>query len=220
MIIIYTDGASRGNPGPGGWAAIVFDKDKVKEIGGKEEKTTNNRMEMKAAAESLKSISEGIEVEVYTDSSYLLNGITKWVYGWQANGWLTKLKEEVLNKDLWQELIEEASKREVEWRHVSGHSGHSYNNRCDEIATGFADRKLVKLYEGSRLNYKVEEKYGAGVNRSKAKAYSYVSMIEGEVQTHKTWKECEDRVKEIRGARYRKSLSEEDEREIIKIFKE
>ena len=147
-IIVYTDGSSRGNPGPGGFGAIIFGEENVKEIGGHEEKTTNNRMEMRAAIEALKNLPKGVEIEIHTDSEYLLKGITEWVKNWQKNNWRTKNKKEVLNKDLWSELLAETEKRKVEWKKVLGHSGHTLNDRCDEIATSFADDKNVDLYEG------------------------------------------------------------------------
>lgn len=168
-FIVYTDGSSKGNPGPGGWAAILIgalrqaqgnNEEFVVEIGGREEKTTNNRMEMKAAIGALKYVEEACpnneigRVEIHADSEYLINGITKWIYGWQANGWRTKDKKQVLNQDLWEELAREASKREVNWQKVAGHSGHALNDRCDEIATGFADGKKMDLYNGPKEKYK------------------------------------------------------------------
>jgi|SRR3989338_7060524 len=161
-IIIYTDGSSKGNPGPGGWAAIIFDGERVKEMGGREEQTTNNRMEMMAAIRALQSVPENLEtrlndevgqVEMQTDSEYLMKGITIWIKNWQKNNWRTKNKKEVLNKDLWQELWEEVQKRKVEWKKVLGHSGHEFNERCDEIATDFADNEKVVLYNGSKSGY-------------------------------------------------------------------
>jgi ribonuclease HI len=154
-IKIYTDGSSRGNPGPGGWAAvIIFNDDKlqipntesqIKEIGGRDENTTNNKMEMMAAIEALKATRENSEIEIYTDSEYLMKGITLWIHNWQKNNWKTKDKKDVLNKDLWLLLLEETSKRKVEWKKVAGHSGDKWNERCDEIATSFADNKRVTL---------------------------------------------------------------------------
>lgn len=156
-FIIYTDGSSKGNPGPGGFGAIIFDVENVKEIGGREEKTTNNRMEMTAAIESLKYVDKNFAdtelVEVFSDSEYLINGITKWIINWQKNNWKTKNKKQVLNKDLWQELLIETEKRKVEWKKVLGHSGHKWNERCDEIATNFADGIKVDLFEGSKGSY-------------------------------------------------------------------
>lgn len=146
-IKIYTDGSSRGNPGPGGWAAVIIEgsEDKIKEVGGREENTTNNKMEMRAAIESLKETKENSEIEIYTDSEYLMKGITLWIHNWQKNNWKTKDKKDVLNKDLWLSLLAETSKRKVEWKKVAGHSGDKWNERCDEIATSFADNKRVTL---------------------------------------------------------------------------
>jgi ribonuclease HI len=153
-VIIYTDGSSRGNPGAGGYGAIIFDGKNVKEIGGREENTTNNRMEMMAAIEALKNIPPNSEVVVCADSEYLIKGITIWIKNWQRNNWRTKDKREVLNKDLWEELLEATTGKNIEWKKVVGHSGHEFNDRCDEIATGFADGENVALYKGSEADYK------------------------------------------------------------------
>ena len=145
-FIIYTDGSSKGNPGPGGWGVIIFYRDNVKEMGGREEMTTNNRMEIKAAIEALKNIPQNSEIEIHTDSEYLMKGITIWINNWQKNNWKTRNKKAVLNRDLWEKLLAETEKRKIEWKKVLGHSGHKFNERCDDIATGFADGKNVKLY--------------------------------------------------------------------------
>lgn len=167
-FIIYTDGSSRGNPGPGGWGAIIFCENdgskgevlsiKIKEIGGREEQTTNNRMEMMAVIESLNYVFRNFEdtelVEVFSDSEYLIKGITLWIKNWQKNNWKTKDKKPVLNQDLWQKLLEVSENKNIEWKKVLGHSGHTLNDRCDEIATSFADGLKINLYEGSKENYK------------------------------------------------------------------
>jgi len=154
-IIIYTDGSSKRNPGPGGFGAIIFDGEDVKEIGGREGQTTNNRMEMTGAIEALKNMPEGSEIEICTDSEYLLKGITVWIKNWQKNNWRTKNKKGVLNRDLWEKLLVETEKRKIEWKKVLGHSGHDINDRCDEIATSFADGKSIKLYNGPKQGNKV-----------------------------------------------------------------
>ena len=162
MITIYTDGSSRGNPGPGGYGAIIIgalrqaqgnNEEFVVEIGGRKNLTTNNRMEMMAAIEGLKNTPENSEVEIYSDSTYLIGGITLWIKNWQKNNWRTKDKREVLNKDLWQVLLIETEKRKVEWQKVAGHSGHELNDRCDEIATSFADGLGVDPYNGPKKGY-------------------------------------------------------------------
>jgi len=154
MITIYTDGSSRGNPGPGGYGAIIFNEGGVKELGGKEEQTTNNRMEMMAAIEAIKDLLEGAEADIYADSEYLIKGITIWIKNWQKNNWRTKNKKEVLNQDLWKELLRLTQNKNIEWKKVLGHSGHELNDRCDEIATSFAGGENVELYEGKKEGYK------------------------------------------------------------------
>ena len=155
-IVIFTDGSSRGNPGSGGWAVVIVKSEKLKgqsgthvtELGGNEKVTTNNRMELRAALEGLRAAPKDESITVYTDSSYLINGITKWVKGWKRNGWQTKTKDDVLNKDLWMDLDEAAAERTVSWKYVGGHVGILGNERCDHIATAFADGREVKLYGG------------------------------------------------------------------------
>ena len=150
--IIFTDGSSRGNPGPGGWGAIVVEGETVTELGGRESKTTNNRMELTAVVEALKH-TKADEVIVHTDSSYLISGITSWIEGWKKNNWKTKTKDDVLNRDLWETLDEVINTREVLFRKVSGHAGVPANERCDVIATSYADNDSVKLYHGVRDHY-------------------------------------------------------------------
>lgn len=224
-IIIFTDGSSRGNPGPGGWGAIVALPDgKIKELGGGEKHTTNNRMELMGAISSLSMIKDGSEVILNTDSSYVINGITKWVYGWQKNGWKNSMKEDVINRDLWEKLIEASKDKKVKWNYVGGHVGIPGNERCDEIATMFADNKKVDLFHGKKTDYKIDLSNieGSGEKKktkkkSSAAAYSYLSLVEGKLQKHKTWIECEKRVKGVKGnVKFKKAVSEEDEKEIMK----
>jgi len=159
MITIFTDGSSKGNPGPGGWGAIVAYPDSVQELGGRAEQTTNNRMELAAVIESLR-IAENDEITVHTDSEYIVKGITEWVNGWQRNNWKTAAKKPVLNQDLWKELVELVygkenlpAGRQVKWVVVKGHSGVPANERCDLIATTFADNAHFELYSGPRSDY-------------------------------------------------------------------
>lgn len=230
MNIIFTDGASRGNPGPGGWGAIVVSGDKVVELGGREDRTTNNKMEMTAAMKGLQKVAEGEAVTVYTDSSYLINGITKWVKGWKSNGWQTKTKQDVLNRDIWMELDELASSRQIKWEYVGGHVGVAGNERCDFIATSFADEERMELYSGPLSGYSIKNitdvshnaalaaAKGSSSSRSKAKAYSYISMVDRKIEKHATWAECEKRVKGVRGARYKKALDATEEGKVIGEF--
>ncbi|GAC78848.1 MULTISPECIES: ribonuclease HI [Gordonia] len=137
-VEISTDGACLGNPGPGGWGAILRYGDVEKEISGSEPDTTNNRMELMAAIKALNALTRPSTVILYTDSSYVRNGITKWVAGWVRNGWKTASKQPVKNADLWQDLIDAEDKHTVEWRWVKGHAGDKYNEIADTLATSAA----------------------------------------------------------------------------------
>ena len=133
-IFIYADGACSGNPGPGGYGAILKDGSDVKEISGCERQTTNNRMEMRAVIEALRLINQGSRIHVFTDSNYLVQGMKKWVWGWTRRNWLTAQKKPVLNRDLWETLLELCRPHQVEWEWIKGHDGHTENERCDELA--------------------------------------------------------------------------------------
>ena len=133
---IYTDGACSGNPGPGGWGAVIFDQDnKQKNISGSEKNTTNNRMELLAAIMSLKKIKSNSEVVIFTDSTYVKNGITEWMKNWKKNGWKNSSKKPVKNKDLWEKLDKLCEANSVSWKWVKGHSTNEFNNLADELAT-------------------------------------------------------------------------------------
>jgi ribonuclease HI len=134
-IQLITDGACLGNPGPGGWAAILRYNRHKKELWGCEPQTTNNRMEMTAAIQGLRALTEKCEVEVVTDSEYLKNGITNWIHGWKRKGWMTAAKKPVVNQDLWKALDEEVNRHATTWTWTKGHADHVDNNRCDELAT-------------------------------------------------------------------------------------
>ncbi|MEM0899225.1 MAG: ribonuclease HI [Pseudomonadota bacterium] len=134
-ITIYTDGACSGNPGPGGWGAILDWNGKRREINGGEAETTNNRMELLAAINALGALKGGPhQVELYTDSSYVKDGISSWIHGWKRNGWRTASKKPVKNVELWQALDEAVSRHDVNWNWVKGHAGHPENERADELA--------------------------------------------------------------------------------------
>ena len=133
-VIIHTDGACSGNPGPGGWGAILDYKNTRKEIFGGAAETTNNRMELTAAIEALKSLKRACEVEMHVDSQYVKDGITKWIFAWQRNGWKTAAKKPVKNVELWQDLAESIKRHEITWAWVKGHAGHLENERADELA--------------------------------------------------------------------------------------
>ncbi|MBB6123532.1 ribonuclease HI [Sphingobium subterraneum] len=138
-VEIFTDGACKGNPGPGGWGAVIRSGAHEKEISGGEPQTTNNRMEMMAAIEALNALKRPCDVTLFTDSKYVMDGITKWVFGWQKNGWRTADKKPVKNGELWQALVAATARHTVEWRWVRGHNGHPENERADVLASNAAD---------------------------------------------------------------------------------
>lgn len=134
QVTIYTDGACSGNPGPGGWGAVLIYNGHEKDISGGESDTTNNRMEMMAAVQALRSLKSPCRVTLYTDSTYVLKGITEWLPGWKARGWKTADKKPVKNADLWQELEAETKRHHIEWKWVRGHDGDVMNERADQLA--------------------------------------------------------------------------------------
>lgn len=133
-VTIYTDGACSGNPGPGGWGAVLIYNSTEKDISGYSEDTTNNRMELQAVIESLSSLKSHCEIDLYTDSKYVQEGITKWIFGWQKNGWKNSQKKEVKNCDLWKQLLEVQKPHKIKWHWVKGHADNLYNNRADKLA--------------------------------------------------------------------------------------
>lgn len=139
QIEIFTDGACKGNPGPGGWGAIIRYGKHEKEIAGGDPDTTNNRMEMSAVIHALNALVEPCSVKLHTDSKYVIDGITKWIFGWQRNGWKNASKQPVRNADLWREMVEAMARHQVEWIWVKGHNGHPENERADRLASDAAD---------------------------------------------------------------------------------
>ena len=230
-VIIFTDGACKGNPGPGGWGAIVATDEMVKELGAGVSLTTNNRMELQAAVEAIRFAKtlKPDAITLYSDSAYTINGGTKWIYGWKRNGWMTKEKKDVLHKDLWEELSGlTVGAPKIVWEKVGGHVEIPGNERADEIATGFAANANIYLFSGSRSAYRIDltqiehseeaqAKKSASRAHSNQQAYSYVSRVDGEINIHKTWDECKKRV-EGKKALYKKSTSAEDEAAIIRNF--
>ena len=228
-FVVFADGACSGNPGPGGWGAIVSDETRVVELGGYHSTTTNNRMELEAVYQALKNIharQSKAQITIYTDSNYVVQGITKWISSWKKNSWKTLAKEEVKNKDLWIKLDEIFSEAKefcsIEWKHVDGHSGIPGNERADEIAASFSKRDEIELFDGLIENYSVDLTYlmASKVPKAKSKSKSkgkvfYLSLVNGKVFRDETWKACEARVKNQRGAKYKKFSSPEEEREIL-----
>jgi len=137
-VEIYTDGACKGNPGPGGWGAVIRMGAHEKELSGGEPQTTNNRMEMTAAIEALNILTRPCAVTLYTDSKYVMDGLTKWVKGWQRNGWRTADKKPVKNAELWHALLAAVARHKIEWQWVKGHAGHPENERADTLASNAA----------------------------------------------------------------------------------
>jgi ribonuclease HI len=229
--IVYTDGACSGNPGRGGWASVILSpKGSVKEIGGYSQITTNNKMELTAVIEALKLINHNSNVIILTDSSYVLNGITKWIYGWRKNNWINSGGEAVANKELWEALLVETRKFKIDWRYSRGHIGIAGNERADEIAVNFSKNNFQDLYFGSASGYshallplpeKVEiPSYGNNNNKtsmakSDEKPY-YISYSNGVLRTHKDWKTCEGSTKGISGAKFKKVKNQNEEFQTIK----
>jgi len=149
-VTIHTDGACDGNPGPGGWAAVLRFGESIREVTGGEPATTNNRMELQAAISGLKALKEPCEVTIFTDSEYLRQGITEWLQRWKANNWCTPDRKPVKNDDLWRQLDEVASKHSINWQWLKGHSGNPHNERCDQLA-GVKIQKIRRHYTPERL---------------------------------------------------------------------
>lgn len=226
-LAVFTDGACSGNPGPGGWASILaFPDGKIIEMGGALKNTTNNQMELLAVIEALREVQEfDGPISIYTDSTYVIRGITQWVWGWRKRDWKTAEGKDVANQDLWKNLIRlvSARKPKPEWHYVRGHIGTPGNERCDEIARKLTEGRRVDLYRGPLL------KYGHAVfdlpedtslpemrpKEEKKVAHSYLSVVNGAVERHSDWKSCEARVKGRSAAKFKKAMSTENESEIL-----
>lgn len=227
-LIIFTDGSSLGNPGPGGWGAVLIQKQigEVVELGGSKEKTTNNEMELAAILSALTyAMNNSNIIHLFTDSQYAINGITSWIYGWKKNGWKTKNGDDVKNAFYFKNidlLLEERGRDKVHFHHVAGHVGIPGNERVDDIARELAEGKNVELFRGKfedytisnilSLNFELSEKKKKDTKGKKA--YSYLSLIDGILEIHNTWAECEARVKGQK-AKFKKAISKEHEQEIL-----
>ncbi len=230
-VIVYTDGASRGNPGPGGWAAIIISDKQAVELAGKKDPATNNQMELEAVIQGLTYIEKNfgsVSVELHADSRYVLNGIESWVDGWVRNGWVTMAKKPVENKAQWMKLMKNRDYfgRSLVLNKVDGHSGHTYNDRCDELAVAAALGKKPHLFKGTKKDYesqlsmtppKSPIKKSSG-STNKGIAYAYVSLVGGKVYVDKTWPACEKRVKGVKGAKYKKVFSKAEETELVQDY--
>lgn len=236
-IAVFTDGASSGNPGPGGWGAIIVapkaeESLQVQELSGSDAHTTNNRMELLGSIRALETVLRRALpetcVELYTDSTYVIRGITEWIHGWKKKGWKTAEGKDVLNQDLWEALdgvlgeLRRAGKK-VEWKHIPGHAGIHGNERADELAVQQTKGFTPQHYEGSLKNYGIpildlsqqeQKKTKTAPTQGQGPSY-YLSLVGNTPARHSTWAECEARVKGVSGARYKKVSSREEERETL-----
>jgi ribonuclease HI len=236
-LTIYTDGASRGNPGPGGWGAVVLVDGYAMELAGAAKKATNNQMELEAVISVLSDSGAKAHkgpVVVHSDSAYVINGLTSWMYGWEKKGWVTMAKTPVENKMMWQKalvLAKEYGDR-LTFTKVSGHAGDLYNERCDELAVAAALGKKETHFKGSQKDYDAflkeigtTKKVEGGKVKIKSKkkkdtgpAYAYVSTVGGKVYSDKTWAVCEARVKGKKGAKYKKVFSKAEETSLVQDY--
>ncbi len=235
-LVVFCDGAAKGNPGPGGWGVVIATPEgEVVELGGSHPHTTNNRMELTAAIEALTAIRDDSRAaDVHTDSTYVIKGIREWIWGWRRRGWKTAEGKDVLNRELWIELDQLASARGkdgVAWHYVRGHSGIPGNERVDQIADSLARGIPVELYRGPLAGYGIaifdlpddttvpSRTRGSSNGRSSsAPAYSYLSLVDGTPMRHATWAQCERRVKGRSGARFKKAASAADESAILRSW--
>ncbi len=236
-LIIYTDGASRGNPGPGGWGAVILVDGYAMEIAGSAKKATNNQMELQAVLEVLSDSATRAHngpIVVFSDSAYVVNGLNSWIWGWEKKDWITSTKTPVENKEIWVKLLallkELGSKLTV--AKVKGHGGELYNERCDELAVSAALGKKENHFKGSQKDYDKFLKDIGTTKKSKSSktkttnrkalpsgpAYSYVSMVGGKIYADKTWAECEARVKGKKGAKYKKVFSKAEETALVQDY--
>lgn len=238
-FVIFGDGACSGNPGPGGYGAIIlFPDHTVKELAESFSKTTNNRMEMSAILESLKLILHSKQlqtahhIQIFTDSVYLIRGATQWLFGWKKKGWKGATGDPIANPDLWVEMDKilfqfksQAPNVKLDWNFVKGHAGIPGNERCDELAVAMSKNDHVELYQGRVENYHFDilslpEKKplpeAKKADSGPKKPSWYLSLVNGVYKTHKTWSECEAVVKGRPGVKFKKVSSDEEEAQIKK----
>ncbi|MBI4516646.1 MAG: ribonuclease HI [Deltaproteobacteria bacterium] len=235
-IVVFTDGAAKGNPGPGGWGVVIATPSgQVTELGGGAANTTNNQMELTAAIAALRRLRRTPgALAIHTDSTYLINGIREWIRAWRKRGWKTAEGNDVLNRELWEalaSLVAARGKGGITWHYVRGHFGIPGNERVDEIANAYARKRHVDLYHGPLLRYPlpifdVPEDTGvprraAGAATSstgKVAAHSYLSVVDGKAMRHASWADCERRVKGRSGAKFKKAMSAADEAAILRAW--
>ncbi len=238
-IVIYGDGACSGNPGPGGWGSIVISSSHVEELAGSHPQTTNNRMEMTAVLKALQFCDANwaqnklIQIFIFTDSIYLIRGITQWIFGWKKRGWKTTANEEVSNQDLWEDLDRVIVKLknlnpkvELKWNFVKGHAGDPGNERCDELAVAGSKKDYIDLYQGPPVSYRFDTTILPEIkdlpdmkkkDDAATKSAWYISYVNGVISKHQTWKECEALVKG-RAAKFKKVSSELEEEQVKKSW--
>lgn len=228
--VIYSDGACSGNPGVGGWGFIHwFPDNTIIEGSGFVAKATNNRMEMTAAMEGLKTVPHGDSAIVLTDSVYVIRGITQWIFGWQKRGWKNAEGVEILNKDIWEDLLRVTRGKKIEWRYIPGHKGFVGNERVDELAVGQSLRRPVQTYQGPYSFYRFPilplpeftplpemKKITAG-SKEKSSGF-YLSFVNGVLESHSKWDQCQARVKGVSQARFKKVSSNTEAAEIIRTW--
>ncbi len=219
--IAYTDGSCLGNPGPGGWGIrLLYPDGTVEEHGAAVKQTTNNQMELQAAIAALEHLGHIPNLTVYTDSRYVIDGLTKWLPNWRRRGWTTATGTAVKNQDLWQKLAQ-LTRPHMNWRHVRGHSGDPNNERVDDIARAFASGGAPHLFRGrqgepadpvqegpSRAAH--ARRVPASPTSSKRSKPQYVSIVKGNVVIDDDWPSCEARVRGVAGARYKKVRTSEE----------
>lgn len=234
-IVVFSDGATKGNPGPGGWGSVIVTPDgQVTELGGGAAHTTNNKMELTGAISALAHLRDVPgSLAVYTDSTYVIKGIREWIWAWRRRGWKTAEGGEVQNRDLWEQmhaLVEARGRAAIDWHYVRGHVGTPGNERVDEIADAFARQTRVTLYRGALAGYplaildvpddtSVPERTKGSVRRETSAPFSYLSVVDGTPMRHATWADCERRVKGRSGALFKKATSAADEVAILRQWR-
>ena len=235
---LYTDGACSGNPGPGGYGSIIIcDDQQVFEIGAHYSQATNNRMELQAVISGLDYIinhagsNKEFSTQVYTDSVYVIRGITQWIFSWKKNGWKNSSGEPVTNQDLWIQLDTVVQKipTKISWDYVRGHNDDPGNERCDQIAVAFSKNNFIQLFQGSSENYIFDVTAAAKSEplpeardwkKSPAdkKNSWYLSLINGVITKYSTWSECEAQVKGRPAVKFKKVSSDQEEQDLLKSW--
>lgn len=206
---IYTDGATSGNPGPSGWGAVILGGGRRKEIGGFEEHSTNNRMELTAVIESLRVVPHGANAVVHSDSAYVIDGITKYIHKWRRNDFLKADKQPVENRDLWEELDALSGPR-VRYVKVAAHSGNRENERANDIAQAFSKKKRVRLVEAPYTHVNPPPSAAGGSLARGVIFPTYAVYHQGRLDFHRSWDDCRRAVEGRRGMRYKKCKTREE----------